>query len=279
MKRVKNILTILVVALLAVGCSGYNKVLKSTDNDLKFSKAKEYYDKGKYLNAATLFESVLTPFRGTEKGEEALYLTAMSYFKNKDNLTARSYFTAYGRSYPRGKYAEECKFQVGYCYYLESPDAKLDQEFTNKAIDEFISFTELYPNSKKLPEATLLLKELQEKLAYKAFLNVKLYYKLGNYQGNNYQAAVVAARNAIKSFSGSKYEEEFAIYILRSKYEEAIASVESKMADRLQDTIDEYYSFINDYPNSKYKKEATSIFEKVSKKLKKSDNNTNDNNA
>lgn len=270
MTRLKEILSIAIVSIFLMGCGGYNKALKSTDNDFKFSKAKEYYEKGKYLNAATLFESVLTPFRGTEKGEEALYLTAMSYFKNKDNLTARTYFSGYGRSYPKGKYAEECKFHVGYCYYLESPDAKLDQDFTNKAIEEFIAFTDLYPDSKRIPEATLLLKELQDKLAYKAYLNVKLYYKLGNYQGNNYQAAVVAAKNAIKTYPGSKYEEEFAIYILRSKYEEAIASVESKKADRLQDTLDEYYSFINDYPNSKYKKEATEIFEKVSKKLKKS---------
>ena len=263
----KIYIAILSVVLLA-GCGEYNKILKSTDNDLKFSKAKEYYERGKYLNAATLLESVVTSYKGTEKGEEALHLLGMSYFKNEDNLTAKSYFAGYFRSYPRGKYAEECKFYVGKCYYLESPEPKLDQEFTKKAIDEFLSFVELYPNSQRMPEVMKMLGEMKDKLAYKAYLNAKLYHKLGNYQGNNYQSAVIAARNAIKEHPASKYEEELMFLILKSKFLEAEESVAAKQEERYRDTVDEYYSFANYYPESKYKKEALHIFEKSSKHLK-----------
>lgn len=255
--------------LLLSGCSGYNSLLKSTDNDLKFTKAKEYYEKKKYLNAATLLESVVVPFRGTAKGEEALYLLAMSHFKNEDNLTARSYFSGYARSYPRGKYAEECKFHVGYCYYLESPEAKLDQEFTIKAIDEFNSFLELYPQSARKEKVQKLMTELRDKLAEKAYLNVKLYNKLGNYQGNNYQSAIIAAQNALKEYPGSRFEEDFEFLILKSRFEEAELSVESKQEERYRDTVDEYYNFINDFPNGKYRKDAQHIFDKASKKIKK----------
>ncbi|MCQ2193319.1 MAG: outer membrane protein assembly factor BamD [Paludibacteraceae bacterium] len=264
--EVKKIYILLLSLVLLSGCSGYSSLLKSTDNDLKFAKAKEYYEKKKWLNAATLLESVVVPFRGTEKGEEALYLLAMSHFNNEDHLTARSYFTGYFRSYPRGKYAEFCKFHVAYCYYLESPEAKLDQEFTRKAIDEFNSFLELYPKSERVPDANKYLDELREKLAYKAYLNVKLYNKLGNYQGNNYQSAIIAAQNAMKEYPGSKYEEDFAFLILKSRFEEAELSVESKKAERYGDTVDEYYNFINDFPNGKHRKEAQRIFEKSSGK-------------
>ena len=33
--------------------------------------------------------------------------------------------------------------------------------------------------------------ELQEKLAYKELLSAQLYLNLGNYMGNNYEAAVI----------------------------------------------------------------------------------------
>ncbi len=191
------------LSLLLVSCSEYTKLQKSTDNNLKFEKAKEYYGKEKYLQAATLLEQVLPVFKGTEKGEEALFLLGMSYFKNKDYLTARSYFASYYRSYPKGKYAEESKFNVGYCYYKDSPNPKFDQASTTKALEELFLFSELFPQSKRLSEVLEMVKELQEKLAYKAYLNANLYYKLGNYKGNNYQSAVIAATNAIKEYPNS----------------------------------------------------------------------------
>ncbi|HOU68382.1 MAG: outer membrane protein assembly factor BamD [Paludibacteraceae bacterium] len=265
---IKKFYIALLSILLLSSCGEYNRLIKSSDYDMRFSKAKEFYEKGKYLNAVTLLEPVVTAFKGTEKGEEALYLMAMSHFKNEDNLTARSYFAGYFRSYPRGKYAEECKFHVGECYYLESPEAKLDQEFTNKAIEEFTAFMELYPKSEYIPQATKMLEEMKDKLAYKAYLNAKLYHKLGNYQGNNYKSAVIAARNAIKEYPGSKYEEELMFLILKSKFLEAEESIASKQEERYRDTVDEYYAFTNYYPNSKYKKEAFNIFEKSSKHFK-----------
>jgi len=266
MKRV-NIYILLVVTLLATSCSEYTKLQKSKDNDLKFLKAKEYYEKKKYMQAATLFESVLPFFRGGEKGEESLYLLAMSYLKNRDYLTAKNYFSSYSRNYPKSKYAEDCKFYTGYCYYKDSPNVKLDQSATKKGIEEFSMFIELYPESAYITEVLNMVNELQEKLAYKAFLNASLYYKMGNYMGNNYLAAIITATNAIKEFPSNKYEEEFAFIILKSKFQQAEKSVREKMEDRYRDTVDEYYNFINDFPKSKYKKDAQQIFEKSQKFL------------
>ncbi len=264
--KTKNIY-ILLLSLLLVSCSEYTRLQKSTDNNLKFEKAVEYYGKKKYMQAATLFESVLPAFKGTEKGEESLYLLGMCYLNNKDYLSAKSYFSGYYRSYPKGKHAEDCKFYVGYCYYKDSPNPKFDQTSTKRALEELFLFAELFPQSSRLSEVLTMVKEMQEKLAYKAYLNASLYYKLGNYMGNNYLSAVVAATNAIKEFPNSKYREELAFIILKSKYQQAEKSVLEKMEDRYRDTVDEYYNFTNDFPNSKYAKEAGEIFEKSQKQL------------
>lgn len=257
--KAKYLLILFSSAVLLTSCGEYQHAIKSTDNDLKFSKAMEYYEKGKYLEACTLLESVVIPFRGTQKGEQALFTLASAHYKNKDYLTARSYFSGYGRSYPRGTYAEEAAFHVGMCYYKDSPEAKLDQVGTRKAIDEFTSFMQSYPNSIFVAEAQSKRQELNDKLAYKAFLNARLYFRLGNYQGNNYRSCVIAATNALREFPESIYREELSFLILKAKYRQAVESVEEKKADRYHDTVDEYYNFVQEYPESQFKKEADDI--------------------
>ena len=78
--------------------------------------------------------------------------------------------------------------------------------------------------------------------------------------GNNYESAVITAQNAIKSYPYSKYKEELEMLVLRSRFKEASESVEERKEERFRTVIDEYYSFINDYPDSKMRKEADNIF-------------------
>ncbi len=258
-------------------CGGYNKIVKSTDNDFKYEKAVEYFNKGEYYKAHTILETVGSAFRGTEKGENVVYMIAKSHYNNKDYISAKSYFSAYFRSYPQGQHAEECKFLTGKCLYYDSPDVKLDQASTVTAIDELLEFTNLYPSSQYKAEAVTLLGELQEKLAEKAYQNAKLYYNLGDYMGNNYRSAVITATNALKLYPDTKRKEDLSFLILESKYLQAVKSVESKMEDRYRDTDDEYYNYIGEFPNGKHKKDAERIHEKTRKYINAIDKKNTDN--
>ena len=73
------------------------------------------------------------------------------------------------------------------------------------------------------------------------------------------------ARNAIKNYPYSKYKEELEMLILKARYQEASQSIEEKKADRFRDVVDEYYSFINNYPDSENRKEADNIMKIASK--------------
>lgn len=53
--------------------------------------------------------------------------------------------------------------------------------------------------------------------------------------------------------------------ILRAKFALAQLSVESKKEERFHNAIDEYYGFVTEYPESKYMKEAKSLFAKARK--------------
>ena len=264
----RKVICSIVCALLLVSCGEYNKILKSTDYELKYDYAKKAFERKKYMQAATLLEELVAIFKGTDRAEESLYLLARSYYLNKDYITSGEYFQAYYKNYPKGEYTELARFYCGYGYYLDSPEPELDQSGTYKAIDEMQMFLEYFPRSEKAKEAQDIIFALQEKLVEKEWLNAQLYYNLGNYMGNNYDAAVITAQNALKDYPYTKRKEDLSMLILKSKYQEAIQSVEEKKIERFRDVIDEYYSFINDFPDGANAKDAKKIFNVASKYVK-----------
>jgi outer membrane assembly lipoprotein yfiO len=261
----RKLIYILPLLLLFTSCGEYTKVLKSRDVDYKFDYAKRAYDQRKFLQASTILNDIVTPLRGGPKGEEALFLLAMSYYENKDYPNSAVYFKTYYNRYPKGKYAELARFYSGYGYYLDSPDPQLDQTNTIKAIEELQGFLDYFPKSDRVTVAQNAIFEMQDKLTLKELQNAQLYYNLGNYMGNNYESAIIVSQNALKDYPYSKYKEDFELLILKSKFQEAKQSVNERQADRYRDVVDEYYSFINNYPDSKHKKEAETIFKIASK--------------
>lgn len=83
--------------------------------------------------------------------------------------------------------------------------------------------------------------------------------------GNNYESAVIVARNAVKDYPYSKYKEDLELLILKARFQEADLSVDERKADRFREVVDEYYSFINNYPDSPNRSEADNIYKIASK--------------
>lgn len=77
---------------------------------------------------------------------------------------------------------------------------------------------------------------------------------------NNYLSCVITAQNALRDYPYTHYREDLSIMVLRAKYEMALNSTEDKRAERYRETIDEYYAFKNEFPESKYMKDAERIF-------------------
>lgn len=260
----RKYLSLILLAFLLAGCSEYNNVYKSKDPQAKFEYAKRAFEAKCYQQVYTLLDQCITALRGGPDGEEALYLMALAYYEDKDYLNAGTYFRAYYQRYPRGKYAELARFYAGYGYYLDSPDPQLDQSVTVKGIQELQSFLDYFPKSDKVTTAQNAIFELQDKLTLKELQNAQLYYNLGNFLGNNYESAIIVAQNALKDYPYSKYREDFELLILKSKYQEARQSVVEKRKERYQEVLDEYYSYINNFPDTKHRAEADAIY-KISK--------------
>ena len=80
----KKIVLFLLMIVSLSSCGEYNKILKSTDYELKYSYAKKYFNAKQYSKSATLLDELVTIFKGTAYAEESLYLLAQSYYGQED---------------------------------------------------------------------------------------------------------------------------------------------------------------------------------------------------
>lgn len=271
----KTVIISLSVLLLFSSCaSEFSRVYKSTDYDFKYEYAKQLFASRKFSQSIVLLEEVVQMKKGSDEAEECLYMLGLAQYNNGDYESASATFRKYHQSYPRGIFAEQASFYVGQSLYESAPEPRLDQSPTIGAINAYQQFLDYYPDSKRKAEAQARLFELQDKLVLKELLSAQLYYNLGGYFGNctgggsNYEACIVTAQNALKTYPYSHMREDFALLIMKSKFELAENSTEEKRMDRYRDAEDECYGFLNEYPESKHAKMAEQFIKKCKKVTK-----------
>lgn len=269
-----KILFIIGILLLSTSCAHeFNQVYKSNDYDYKYEYAKRCFADGKYLQAINLLNELVTIQKGTDNAQESLYMLALAEYRYKDYETAAICFKKYLQSYPKGVYAEMASYYIGQSLYMDTPEPRLDQSETVSAIAAFQEYLDVHTDAKMKSEAQDRLFELQDKLVKKELYNARLYYNLGTYFGNcmnggsNYEACIITAQNALNDYPYTSMREDFALLIMKSKFELAEQSVEEKKIERYREAEDECYGFINEYPDSKDKSLAEKYIAQCKKRI------------
>ena len=88
-------LSCLLFAMISFSCADYNRIVKTQDYEYKYEAAKQYYAEGMYNRAALLLQDVLSVLKGTEQGEESLYLTGLCNMKAHSYDAAATVFKKY----------------------------------------------------------------------------------------------------------------------------------------------------------------------------------------
>lgn len=249
------IVSFLLTLALWLGACQYNRILKSSDYELKFTKAIEYYNKGNYTAAQTLLEELIPVFKGTAKSEEVYYYYTYTHYYLGDYSLAGFHFRTFARAFRNSPHAEECAYMNAYCYFRSSPRYSLDQSDTKNAIQEMQNFINDYPESKRIDTCNILIDKLRGKLERKAYEGAKAYYFR-----EDYKAAVTAFENFIKDFPESSNIEEMRFLIVKAYYLLAKNSFESKKLERFEKSMDYYLKFVDLHPQSQYLKEAEGIY-------------------
>lgn len=263
MKRLPIFVLIIALYFLS-SCSGFDKIMKSKDYEYKYQMALKYYEAKDHYHYLTLFESLQQIYRSTLRSDTVDFYICQGNYYQGDYILAGHYYDRFRKTFTRSPFTEEAEYMYAYCYYKSSPRAELDQTNTLAAISAFEEYLSKYPNSKRMAEITPLVEELKGKLVEKSYLSSKLYYDIGNYK-----SAITALHNSINEFPDSKYREEQMYLIVRSAYLLADNSVPDKKRERLLNTIDEYYNFVGEFPESKYISMAKQMYENTNKQLAK----------
>ena len=219
----------------------------------------QYYEEEKYQKAMPLFEELIPLFRGTERAEKVYYCYCYCNY-NLDLLYSSSYhFKKFSITYPTSEHAQEALFMYAYSNYLLSPIPTLDATDTKTGIYALQLFINTYPEHELVDSSNVLMDKLRSKLEVKSYLDSKQYFKIFKFK-----AAIIAINNTLLDFPETEYREELTFLILKSNFLLAEISIKQKKLQRINDTIEAYYIFADTYKESKYLKEAQTIFTMMS---------------
>ena len=260
-----RVAALLFSTLLLGACSSYQKLLKSTDINQRYTAAIEYYEKKQdYYRSGTLLEPLIPLLRGRPEAEKAEFYFANTNYRQRNYTLSAYYFDQFAATHPTSPFVEEAEFMHAKSLFKDSPEFELDQTNTIAAIEAIQEFLNRRPESKFRPEAEAMSNELQKKLEVKAFESAKLYHAL-----RYYQSAVVALTTFQQQFPSSGYGEQTAFLKVDAQYNLAKESVEEKQRERYLETVAFYQAFVDAFPQSKNLKEAERMYDDAQKFLKR----------
>ena len=261
--KFRFLFAVLSASVMICSCkSQYELLLNSNDADAKYDAAFAYFNEGKYSKAASLFESLSMLTNGTERDDTVRYYWGLSNYKFKDYYTAETNFDQFIQSYPRSPFVSDATYLRIDCLYRSTLRYELDQTPTYKAINAISQYILEHPDTEHMQVCRDMLVELNERLDKKAYEGAKLYYKM-----EDYLASRVAFRNVLKEDADNVYRENILYYTAMSSYKYAHMSVQEKQKERYLAFVDDYYNFIGELPESKYRKELDAVYRKAQKAL------------
>ena len=231
-------------------CDVVTKTLKTNDPDYAYEQALVLYEQEKWKQASDLFSACRHIYMGSPREDSLSFYNAHCKFKDRNYDEAATMLDDFRKKFGRSPFIEDAEGMYALCYFYLSPEPQRDQSGTTQAIIAITEFMSRYPESEKMPEFEEMLQTLTERLMEKSYLNAYTYFKIGKYK-----SAIVAFKNAMKRHPDSPYTEQMMYYQTVSAYRLAENSIESKQVDRYLAMLDNYYSFLAEYPESKYVKE------------------------
>ncbi len=263
MKIRQLIWSLLAITLLASCKSEFERVRASGDPNLLYTKAFEYYDNEEYLKAQALLELVMPSYRGKKEAEDIFMRYAFTYYHTGQYILASYYFNNFSQTYSTSPQREEADYMSAFSNYKLSPTFRLDQSYSEKAIEGFQLFINTYPQSKRVAECNALIDVMRKKMEVKAFEEGKLYFDL-----RQYQASMQSFENLLKDFPETDAVEDVRYMMVKASYLLAENSIVDKQEERFRDAVTRAVEFRQRFGSSKYRKEILEIETTSNKKIK-----------
>ena len=185
--------------VLMMGCvGGMPKVPASPAAVLE--RADDYLERGKEREAIALYTQFIERYPGHERADYAQFKLAESYFKSREYPLASVEYQLLINNYGYSEWVDESLFQLGVCSWEEAPKYPRDQQKSLEALNRFNQFLQTYPQHARAADARSYVRQVNERLAHKAYTAAKWYYRQ-----REPQAALVYCEKIIREYPDNEY--------------------------------------------------------------------------
>jgi outer membrane protein assembly factor BamD len=194
------------LAIAGAGCAGSIPSIPDAPPAI-LAKADSYYDQGKFFQASELYKAFLARYPGDDRSDYSQFRLADSYFHDEQYTLAAVEYQLLISNYGYSDYVDDALFQIGVCFWRETPKVVRDQQKAHDALSRFEQFIQTFPSSPLVPEARAHVTTIHQRLAEKAFLSVHWYYRT-----RKYNAALIYCDKIIDNYADNEYWARAAYY-------------------------------------------------------------------
>jgi outer membrane protein assembly factor BamD len=177
--------------------------MNTLDAEDQFLLARERYEQRDFEEAQQEFQKLIWNYPGSDYIDDAQYYLAECYRQQEDFPTAIVEYGRLLRNYSQSPLAPSAQYYLALCYYEQSLPSHLDQDFTEKALQELEFFLDEYPQSELISQARDLMFKARTKLAKKGYDNAHLYLKM-----NSYEAAIIYLEEILEEYGDTKWADD-----------------------------------------------------------------------
>jgi outer membrane protein assembly factor BamD len=250
MRRIPLLIPVLLVALVAAGCSGARRqdpLLKLSAAEA-LAKGKDLMERKKYGDARKYLQHAFEVEPNSAAGREGLLLAGDALFLDggtQNLIQAEAKYRDFQKRFPTSDKAAYVQFQIGksLAARMERPDR--DQSTSEKALEAFRDLVRLYPTSDYATQSKAEIARVQDNLAEHDYLVGSFYYRYG-LPG----AAAMRMQRLLDTYPDYSHKDKV-LYLLGRAYERQEKSEESRAAfDRLRKEFPES-PYLEDLPGNK----------------------------
>jgi len=173
------------------------------DVDTLYNYARQLLDRGRYKQAAQVFDEVERQHPYSVWARRAQLMSAFSYYVARDYndaiLSAQRFLTIH----PGNHDAPYAYYLIAVSYYEQITDVTRDQKVTQQALDSLGELVRRYPESRYATDAKLKIDLVRDHLAGKEMEIGRFYERTGQYL-----AAVLRYRKVVDDYSTTSHTPE-----------------------------------------------------------------------
>jgi outer membrane protein assembly factor BamD len=176
-RPIRSVALFVLGACLLVGCGA--GVLPSVHSESeRLEIARRLAAEGECGNAIELLKTYIANNSGSAQIDEAIYLLGSCYLSTKEWASAALEFERLLRDYPESDSSAAASFRLGEARFGQARPPDFDQDFTEKALQQWESYLRDHPGHWLNTAAEQQIQAARKRLATKLVNTGKLYLKL-----------------------------------------------------------------------------------------------------